>query len=84
MAARKRISAPGRSGKTKRNSRSSRASGCAAHHVAHMLLGQFVVGQVDGGKAVALEAALDALGLVARWIARPTKTCATFRRRCGS
>jgi hypothetical protein len=37
----------------------------AAHHVAHVFLGQFVVGQVDGGKAVAHEVALDAFGLVA-------------------
>jgi hypothetical protein len=29
-------------------------------------------------KAVALEAARDALGLVAREIARPTKTCASL------
>ncbi|MCK7493932.1 MAG: hypothetical protein MZW92_23630 [Comamonadaceae bacterium] len=48
-----------------------------AHHVAHVLLGQFVVGQVDGGEAVAHEVALDAArprrGCA---IAMPTKTCA--------
>jgi hypothetical protein len=34
-----------------------------ADHVPHMLLGQFVVGQVDGGEAVPREVARDALGL---------------------
>jgi hypothetical protein len=36
-----------------------------------MLLGQFVVGEVDGGEAVPDELALDALGLVAALDGQP-------------
>ncbi len=39
----------------------------AADHVAHVFLGEFVVAQVDGGKAVADEVARDAFGLVLAW-----------------
>jgi hypothetical protein len=56
-----------------------------ADHVAHVLLGQFVVGQVDGGKAVALEAARDAAGLVAARDGDADEDMRdASRRRCGS
>jgi hypothetical protein len=58
------MSAPGRSGKTKRYRRSSRASSLRpAHHVAHVLLGQLVVREVERGETVALEVARQLVGL---------------------
>ena len=63
MADKKRISAPGRSGKSKRSSRSSWARAASADHVAQVLFGEIVVGEVDGLEAGALEGACQLGGL---------------------
>jgi hypothetical protein len=46
--------------------------------VAHVLLGQLVVGQVERSEAVAGEAARDLGRLAAVAVARPTNTWACF------
>jgi hypothetical protein len=47
----------------------------AADHVAHVLLGQFVVGQVQRLETVAREVGGDAVDSPLPWC-RPTNTCA--------
>ena len=86
MADRKRISAPGPLGKDEaQQALVARQLGATADHVAHVFLGQLVVGEVDGREAVAHEVARDAVGLVAardRDADEDVRQLA--RRRCGS
>ena len=72
------ISAPGRSGNSKRHSRSCAHVGrTAADHVAHVQLRHLVVGQIDRLVAARRAAARPALGRPARdCVAMPTKMCA--------
>ena len=79
IAFRKRSSAPGRSGNSKRNSTSSRdAARVPADHVAHVQLGHLVVGHVDDGVARRAAAARTTVSFSARPCesATPTKICA--------
>ena len=80
MLERKRISAPGRSGKDEAVQalvRGQRAA--AADHVADVLLGQLVVGEVERRRSRGCSNSRgEQRRLGAVDVAMPTKTCATF------
>ena len=86
MLSRKRISAPGRSGNSKRYSSSFFAQRRAsADHVAHVQLGHLVVGEIERLQPVAAQVAHDARRFLApRDLDADEDVRLASNRRCGS